>query len=49
MSRKGGTWDNALAEIFFHTLMVELIHRKTYNTRMEAKISIFEYIEGFYT
>ncbi len=33
MSRKGDCWDNAVAENFFHTLKVELIHGKTYNTR----------------
>jgi len=48
MSCKGGCWDNAVAESFFHTLKVELIHGKTYNTRQEAKTDIFEYIEVFY-
>ena len=48
MSRKGDCWDNAVAESFFHTLKVELIHGKTYITRQEAKTAIFEYIEGFY-
>jgi putative transposase len=48
MSRKGDCWDNAVAESFFHTLKVELIHGKTYNTRQEAKRAIFEYIEVFY-
>lgn len=48
MSRKGDCWDNAVAESFFHTLKVELIHGKTYNTRQQAKTGIFEYIEVFY-
>ena len=48
MSRKGDCWDNAVAESFFHTLKVELIHGKTYKTHQEAKTAIFEYIEGFY-
>ena len=48
MSRKGDCWDNAVAESFFHTLKVELIHGKTYNTRQEVKTAIFEYIEVFY-
>jgi len=48
MSRKGEYWDNAVAESFFHTLKVELIQVKTYNTRQEAKTAIFEYIEVFY-
>ena len=45
MSRKGDCWDNAVAESFFHTLKVELIHGIIYNTRQEAKTAIFEYIE----
>ena len=48
MSRKGDCWDNAVAESFFHTLKVELIHGKLYDTRQEAKTAIFEYIEVFY-
>ena len=48
MSRKGDCWDNAVAESFFHTLKVELIQGKTYNTRQEAKMAIFEYMEEFY-
>jgi putative transposase len=48
MSRKGDCWDNAVAESFFHTLKVELIHGETYNTRQEAKTAIFDYIEIFY-
>ena len=48
MSRRGNCYDNAVAESFFHTLKVELIHGKTYITRQEAKTAIFEYIEGFY-
>jgi putative transposase len=37
-----------VAERFFHTLKVELIHGKIYNTRQEAKTAIFEYMEVFY-
>ena len=48
MSRKGDCWDNAVAESFFHTIKVELIHGKLYDTRQEAKADIFEYIEVFY-
>ena len=48
MSRKGDCWDNAVAESFFHTLKVELLHGKVYDTRQEAKTAIFEYIEVFY-
>ena len=48
MSRKGDCWDNAVAESFFHTLKVELIRRKTFRTREEAKQAVFEYIEIYY-
>lgn len=48
MSRKGNCWDNAVAESFFHTLKIELVHHSDYATREEAKASIFEYIEVFY-
>ena len=48
MSRKGECHDNAVAESFFHTLKNELVHDKLYDTRAEAKQSIFQYIELFY-
>ncbi len=48
MSRKGNCWDNAVAESFFHTLKIELVHHCDYATRGAAKASIFEYIEVFY-
>jgi putative transposase len=48
MSRKGNCWDNAIAESFFHTLKVELIHECVYKTRIEARQSIFQYLEGYY-
>jgi len=48
MSRKGNCWDNSVAESFFHTLKVEEVYGKTYETREEAKSCLFEYIEVFY-
>jgi len=48
MSQKGDCWDNAVAESFFHTLKVELIHRNKFKTRDEAKRKIFEYVEMYY-
>jgi len=48
MSGKGNCYDNAITETFFHTLKTELIYFKNYQTREEAKSSIFEYIEVFY-
>jgi len=48
MSKKGDCWDNAVAESFFHTLKVELIHKIKFRTREEAKRKIFEYVEMYY-
>lgn len=48
MSRKGDCWDNAVAESFFKTLKVELIYHNKYQTRKEAALSVFEYIEVWY-
>jgi len=48
VSGPGEYWDNAVAESFFHTLKVELIHGTIYNTRQQARTAIFEYIEVFY-
>jgi len=48
MSRRGDCWDNAVAESFFATLKLELIHRHIFRTREEARLAIFEYIEVFY-
>jgi putative transposase len=44
----GTCWDNAVAESFFATLKTELLHRRTWPTRREARTAIFEYIEAFY-
>ena len=48
MSRKGNCWDNAVAESFFGILKRELVYHETYLTRAEARLSVFEYIEGWY-
>ena len=48
MSRRGDCWDNAPAESFFATLKKELVHHEVYETRTEARASLFEYIEVFY-
>jgi len=41
MSGKGNCYDNAVCEIFFHTLKVELVYQRHYETREQAKRSIF--------
>lgn len=48
MSRKGNCYDNAVMESFFHTLKTELVFFRNYQTRAEAKLDIFYYIEIFY-
>ena len=48
MSSTGNCFDNAPMESFFATLKLELIHRCHYETRAEAQLDIFEYIEVFY-
>ena len=48
MSRRANCWDNAPMESFFASLKKELVHHEDYQTREEAKASIFEYIEVFY-
>ena len=48
MSRKGNCYDNAVAESFFHTLKIEHVYDYRYETRADAKQSIFDYIEMFY-
>lgn len=48
MSRKGNCYDNAHVESFFHTLKTELVFRKKFKTREEAKQVIFEWIETWY-
>lgn len=48
MSRKGDCWDNAVAESFFKLIKSELIYHRKFNSRKEAKVVIFEYIEVWY-
>ena len=48
MSGRGNCYDNAMMESFWATLKTELIHQEHYQTRQQARQSIFEYIEVFY-
>ena len=48
MSRRGNCWDNAVAESFFATIKVELVHDAAWATRAAAHAELFEYIEVFY-
>ena len=48
MSGRGDCWDNAVMESFWGTLKTELVNHERYETREQAKASIFEFIEVFY-
>jgi len=48
MSRKGNCWDNAVAESFFKNLKMEWVYQRKYRSRMQAALSVFEYIESWY-
>lgn len=48
MSAKGDCYDNACMESFFATLKKDLVHRRRFKTREEAKIAIINYIETWY-
>jgi len=48
MSRRGDCWDNAVAESFFATLEWELLMRRAWRTRTEARQAIFDYITTWY-
>jgi putative transposase len=47
MSRKGDCYDNSLMESFWSTLKAECA-TDIYNSRAEARQSIFEYVEVWY-
>jgi len=48
MSAKGNCYDNAVSESFFHTLKTELIYHSKFETKAEARIAIFSFIEIWY-
>jgi len=48
MSRKGNCYDNASMESFWSTLKQELVYRREFKTRDEARQAIFDFIEVFY-
>ena len=48
MSRKGNCYDNAAMESFWSTLKQELVYRRQFQTRTDARQAIFEWIEVFY-
>jgi putative transposase len=48
MGTVGDAYDNAMAESFFATLECELIDRRSWQTKTEARLALFTYIEGWY-
>lgn len=48
MSRRGNCYDNAHMESFWGTLKAELLPGRTFPTRADARLAIFEYVEVFY-
>ena len=48
MGSAGDAYDNALCESFFATLECELIERRRFKNQAEAKMAVFDFIEGWY-
>ena len=48
MGSVGDCYDNALCESFFATLECELLDRHRFPTQAEARMAVFEFIEGWY-
>jgi putative transposase len=44
----GDAYDNAMCESFFATLECELIDRRRFRSHTEARMDVFQFIEGFY-
>jgi putative transposase len=44
----GDAYDNAMCESFFATLECELLDRRKFATQAEARMAVFDFIEGFY-
>ena len=48
MGTVGDAYDNAMCESFFATLECELLDRRRFATKAEARMAMFEFIEGWY-
>jgi hypothetical protein len=44
---RGDAYDNAMAESFFAMLEREVLNRRRFKTQAEARMAIFEWLEGF--
>ena len=48
MGSVGDAYDNAMAESFFASLECELIDRRSFKSKSDARLALFTYIEGWY-
>ena len=48
MGSVGDAYDNAMCESFFATLECELLDQRKFHTKAEARMAVFEFIEGWY-
>jgi putative transposase len=48
MGSVGDAYDNAMCESFFATLECELLDRQRFRTPGEARLAVFDFIEGWY-
>lgn len=48
MGSVGDCFDNAMCESFFATLECELLDRRRFKTQAEARLAVFEFLEGWY-
>jgi putative transposase len=48
MGSRGDCFDNAVLESLHATIKKDLIHRRAWPTKTQARTAVFEYIETFY-
>lgn len=48
MGSKGDCYDNAAIESYHATIEKDLLRRRSFRTRQEARTAVFDYIESFY-
>jgi putative transposase len=48
MGSVGDCFDNAMCESFFATLECELLDRRHFKSQVEARMAVFDFIEGWY-
>jgi putative transposase len=48
MGSVGDAYDNAMCESFFATLECELLDRRRFRSQVEARMAVFDFIEGWY-